>query len=108
MAWENRQRGSLYYTRSRREGGRVVREYVGCGPQGLAAAEDARIREEREAKRGAWRAEQQRLEILDQHVEPLDALCTTITRGCLEAAGYHQHKAGEWRKRRGLRAGSKQ
>ncbi len=27
--WERRERGWLYYTRSRKEGGRVIREYVG-------------------------------------------------------------------------------
>jgi hypothetical protein len=29
--WERRERGSLYYTRSRRKDGRVVREYFGGG-----------------------------------------------------------------------------
>ncbi len=41
MAWESRERGGLYYTRSRREWGRVVRTYYGTGPiADQAAAQD--------------------------------------------------------------------
>jgi hypothetical protein len=36
--WEKRQRGGLYYTRSRKENGTVVREYVGGGVLGQLAA----------------------------------------------------------------------
>ena len=54
--WEKRQRGGLYYTRSRKVGGRVVREYVGTGPlAGIAALMDEEDRLRRwEAARAWW------------------------------------------------------
>jgi hypothetical protein len=36
--WERRARGGLYYTRSRKEAGRVVREYICGGVLGEVAA----------------------------------------------------------------------
>ena len=40
--WEKRESGGLYYTRSRKVNGQVVREYVGSGALGeLAALMDA-------------------------------------------------------------------
>ena len=101
MAWETRQRGGLYYTRSRRENGRVVREYVGGGILGeLAAAQDAHRRAEHEAQKQAWEAERERLDALEAPLAALNTACRDLTRRSLEAAGYHQHK-GQWRKRRG-------
>jgi hypothetical protein len=99
--WERRERGGLYYTRSREEGGRVVREYVGAGPVAeLAAKTDAlkRLRHEEEAK--AWREERESLEALDRPVEELCETAEILARATLLAAGYHQHHRSEWRKKR--------
>ena len=96
MGWE---RG--YYYRVRKEGGRVVREYVGRGPQAeLVARLDAHQRQERDKDRAALAAERARLETLDAPLNELSELAELLARAALLAAGFHQHKRGEWRKRR--------
>jgi hypothetical protein len=101
MAWESRERGGLYYTRSRRVNGKVVREYVGGGVLGeLVARMDAEDRRRREEEKAAWREERERLEGL---VELVDELCQdveTIAQATLLAAGFSRHKRGEWRRKR--------
>ena len=55
MGWEVRGK-KRYYTRSRRVGGRVVREYVGTGPVAeVAATLDALRRAERQAAARVWK-----------------------------------------------------
>ena len=103
--WERRERGGLYYTRSRKENGRVVREYVGGGVLGeIAALEDEYERRRREEEAALWKEERERLEAL---TAPLDELCEAaevIARAALIASGYHRHNRGEWRKRREQRS----
>ncbi len=99
--WERRERGGLYYTRSRKVDGRVVREYVGGGVLGeLAARMDAEERRRRDEAAAAWREERDHLEglagLLDGFCEDVE----TMTRAALLAAGFRRHKRGEWRKRR--------
>ena len=97
VGWE---RG--YYYRARKVRGRVVREYVGKGPVAdLAAALDADRRHEREAERAARPERRAELEALDAPLTALNDLADLLARAALVAAGYHQHKRGEWRKRRG-------
>jgi hypothetical protein len=96
MSWD---RG--YYYRARKVNGRVVREYVGGGEVAeLAARLDELERERREAERAARRAERAELDALDGPVNELCNLADLVARAALEAAGFRQHKRGEWRKRR--------
>jgi hypothetical protein len=97
MGWER----GRYYTRSKRVAGRVVREYVGAGQvAALVAQMDALERQKRESERDALRAERVEVEALDAPLEELDALADLLARAALVAAGFHQHKRGEWRRRR--------
>ena len=101
MAWERQGR---YYYRSRKVGGRVVREYVGTGEVAeLVAQLDALERERREEERDARRAEKARLEALDAPLDQLNDLADLLAHAALVAAGFRQHKRGEWRKKRGNR-----
>jgi hypothetical protein len=101
MGWESRQRGGLYYTRSRKENGRVVREYIGSGVVGqIAALEDEHERRRREEQAAYWREEQQDLDALDAPVNELSEASDLLVRAALLASGHRQHNRGEWRLRR--------
>jgi hypothetical protein len=100
--WEKRERGGFYYTRSRKVNGQVIREYVGGGVLGqLAAQMDAEERRQKEEEKTYWREERERLEALDSLMEELYEAAEVLAKAALLAADYHQHKRGEWRKRRG-------
>ena len=99
--WERRERGGLYYTRSRKVNGEVVREYIGTGVLGqLAAMEDERHRVQKRQRVAFEREEQERIEEVLAPVEELDEAAEVLARAALLAGGYHQHKRGEWRKKR--------
>src|SRR5215204_3912402 len=105
MAWEHRERGGSYYTRSRREDGRIVREYVGVGVLGeIAALEDEYERRRQEEEAAYWKEELERLEELAAPVLGLSEAAEILVRAHLIAAGYHRHK-GEWRRARVRRCG---
>lgn len=60
--WERRERGGLYYTRSRREDGRVVREYIGGSVLGeIVALEEECERRQREEV-AFWKEKRERLD----------------------------------------------
>ncbi len=84
MAWE---KGRKYYTRSRRDGQRVVREYVGGGLVGqLAAAEDA----QRRLVSAVFRAEVTRARELAKALRESDAIDDVLVAASLEALGFHR------------------
>src|SRR5919199_690140 len=97
MGWEKRDRGGLYYTRSRKIGGRVVREYVGTGPVAkLAAHMDAEKRLRRQEEAQAWQEERKRMEALKAPVEELCQATDVLVEVHLVAGGYRR-VAGNWR-----------
>jgi hypothetical protein len=105
MGWETRQRGGSYYTRSRRVNGRVVREYIGGGERGeYAAAADAIARERREAERADHTRERRQRDTVEAQLMSWYAAVDAHLHQALTAAGYRQHKRGEWRRRRGSTA----
>jgi len=99
MAWEVRGHRQVYY-RSRRQGDRVVKVYVGHGPLAERAAKlDAEVRARREADRQEARRMEATLEPLDVlRAEAEDGL-RLLTLATFFAGGLHQHK-GQWRQRR--------
>jgi hypothetical protein len=101
MAWETK--GTCrYYTRSKRVGRRVVRESFGKGPEAhLAAALDARRRQEREMRWAARHREWCRWQTGAAPLQQLIAVSDLLVRAALLAAGFHQHERGAWRRKHG-------
>lgn len=101
MGWEQRG-GQRYYYRSRRVGGRVVKEYHGEGLRALLAIEqDEAGRAERAERQNALADELATIAALEA---PLSSFCDAteaLARAALLATGHHRHDRGEWRRRRG-------
>lgn len=100
-AWETRNGSGRYYTRSKRVGGRVVREYVGTGEVAELAAEiDAVERAEREEARAALRAEHAEAREVAEVLSDLEVLTRQAVTETLHAENFHRHKR-QWRRKRG-------
>jgi hypothetical protein len=99
MGWEKRGNG-LYYYRKRREGRRVISEYIGHGELAEAIATlDALDRERRELEREGWRLEKETILSIARAGTEAQEVILTLTRAWLLAQGYHTHK-GQWRRKR--------
>ena len=95
MAWERRGNG-LYYYQKKRDGDRVVSEYVGTGAAADLIADD---RAKRKQQRAAWRRERDAELEIDREIGDLVDVVKTLTAAALLATGHHTHR-GQWRKRR--------
>lgn len=97
MAWEKRRNGRSYYYRGRREGSRIVKEYIGGGEKGRrAAAEDAAARRKTaEAARLRHERELPANEIAG-HLGEFGHLLKQVGTCDLLYAGWTQHRR-EWK-----------
>jgi len=101
MAWESRERGGLYYTRSVRRNGRVRREYVGTGALAEAiAALDGYDRQRRDDAEAQTRAAIGEFDELEAAVSEYDREVSSMVAAALTAAGYHRHDRSDWRRKR--------
>ena len=101
MGLETRNGRGAYYTRTKRVGGKVVREYVASGELALLIA--SLEADQRTADGLRKQAEQDELDRARSVEDTLDTICQigdTVAQAVLLSAGYHRHHAGEWRKRR--------
>jgi hypothetical protein len=99
MAWEARSGRGRFYTRSRREGGKVRRQYIGAGPAAeLAAAFDDWQRAERMAEAEARKVEQARWQGAQHALAATVTITDLLVQAALLVAGYHRHERGEWRR----------
>jgi hypothetical protein len=99
MAWVNRPSGRYYY-RTRREGGRVISEYVGAGYVAEALARMDDIDRAARAKSAAdWRRTIEDDRRQSAALAQVDDLVKSAVAAVLIANGYHQHKR-QWRRKR--------
>lgn len=99
MGWEQRGNQSYFYRKERTEGS-VRSVYVGHGEFAVLIVQfEAMKREERVAQQVEQRQERRGVAALDQTIDRLAQLSTTLTEAVLLTAGFHQHKR-QWRKKR--------
>ena len=99
MAWEDRN-GKSYYYQKRREGERVVSEYIGAGYVATLIAQLEQIEQQRKAEeREQWRRQQAEEAALDSEIAAYVRLVKALTAAVLLASGYHRPKR-QWRVKR--------
>ena len=94
-------KGKLYYYKKRREGDRVVSEYVGSGEIVQMADRMAALeRERRKEQRESLQAQASSLYRINSMVDSYSEMVDRVVEAHLLALGYHKHNR-QWRRRRG-------
>jgi len=99
MAWETR-RGQRYYYCKRRQGQRVVSEYIGTGSFADILAEIAEgRRRERIYECGQEEDARRRVGAQDAAADAITEMVSTLSTATLLVAGCRTHR-GQWRRQR--------
>jgi hypothetical protein len=107
MAWEKRGRRTYFY-RSVRTGRRTRKVYCGGGAVGqMAAAADARRREQRQADLVARQAKAAHLQEVEGLARELRARCQLLADAVLLVSGFHRPYRLAWRTWHAARRASK-
>jgi hypothetical protein len=97
MAWEKRGNNRYYY-RKRREGKRIISEYVGRGDVAqLISAIDLDERMEHQYKKEQLKKYKSDVHQLNRNVDQVSMAINGFLRATLLISGFHPHK-GQWRK----------
>jgi len=97
MAWEDRN-GGRYYYRKRREGERVISEYVGGGLAGeLSALYDHEDKFKTDVQRAELMQAKEEATKLDGKIKEVERITKAMTRAVLLLSGYHAPRR-QWRK----------
>jgi len=103
MGWKRIGNHSYFY-RSRRQGGRVVSEYVGRGNLGaLCARLDQLDRQERDGRRAEGKAASEAAGQEERAIRRWFGAVEAVAAGAMLAAGFHKHH-GQWRRWRVAKA----
>ena len=98
-SWQ--QRGAKrYLTQSRKHQGRVIREYLGTGPNAEALYHaEVMERQQRHAAREAWRQTLADLTAVDVQVQRWWEQQGLLLQALLYTEGFYRHDRSPWRKR---------
>jgi len=101
MSWEQRGGSGWYYTRSRRQGGKLIREYIGAGPSADVASKiDRAAQAKRAAIRAAFFDECRTVRTASEQTREASAAARSNLLSGMAALGFQLHSRGEWRRTR--------